>query len=894
MQGLPQKNRSASRRNNHQNLRIETTRDGRNNGLVDPMFGLLLLFTFVAWGTPPSRADVQLELHWGESSTTISNAVVEAPDGQRLPMSRWAKNNSEILTLSSSGQHVLHVQLGDEEQVFPFHVPDEGRILISYRDAVDGSERFQVEIDPRPIFSAEVNATARRRTERVLDVPISLIVRDDGQLEALSVNDLSDLGDYAPNLDFSISGGAGGAPSEATIYLRGVGQIEPGIFADPGVGIYVDGMYIARSQGSVLDLLDVERVEILRGPQGTLFGKNTTGGAIHLITRRPRGQSQGRLGITTGKFDRIEGEAGFEGPLSDHLNASLALRTAQRDGYTRSLIDGKAFNDENRWSARAAIAWQLDQATRVDVSVHGAQEREAALDQSLLEIPGAPGLAFYNSVLANTGQAVIDDSWITGDLYTSFSDFPSFSHGDVLAGLVRISYTTPAIDLLSLTGYRQYEYDGSSDFDGTPVRYFGRSYQQEQDQFSQEIQITGDALKHRLQFLLGGLYFEENPVDESITDTFGGLFEGLEAASGPIFAPPGAPPEVCPSDSPPLPIPCLGGAGNPFNGAFMFGDGIFDLLAIETKSWALFGEASLAINEQWSLSAGLRYTYEEKAFDFFTSSGDSPGRRLLDSEDWQAVSPRLTMSYQLADDVVLYASASHGFKSGGFNAGRSLSRAALNPYDQETLWAYEGGFKGTFLDHRLQVTGSVFHYDYADIQFASFLLLDGEIFLVIQNAAEAKLQGFELELEARPIDALTFTAAVGHVDSEYTDLQTEGGAPRDGTVPKTPEWTSNFSLQYVVDLAERGSLVLRGDVASKSKLFNDVANSPSIAQEGYSLAHARLMYAPSGDRWEIALAGTNLTDEEYLEHGFAAISAGLATGVAGRPREWSLSLLYRY
>ena len=839
----------------------------------------------------PCRADLLLTLRWAPP-IELTSVALETPDGETKAATKTLPGTALFPPLTLDGRYALVYEVDGESHRSPFDVPSSGHLNLDLQHDSVAGPKLSVEI--RPMLSGEINVTARKRQETALGVPISMIVRDEGQLEASSTHDLSQLDNVVSNLDVSLSGGAGGAPAEATIYLRGVGQIEPGVFADPGVGIYLDGMYIARSQGAVFDFLDVERVEILRGPQGTLFGKNSTGGAINLITRRPRAQSHGRLGLTAGSLDRLELLTGLEGKLGPKLNGSLSLRRAQRDGYTSSLISGQDFSDEDNWSARGALSWQTSTATRFDVSVRGVQEREAALDQGLLSIPGAPLLSFYQTALAAVGEPIIDQRFINGDLYTSFADYPSYNRGDIFSTVARLSHRMASLELLSISGYRQYEYSGSSDFDGTPIPFFARSYVQEQDQLSQELQLTGQAFDHRLQFLLGGLYFDEHPMDDSVTDNLGGLFDALERAPGAIYSPPGAPPEACPAGPTPGTVPCFGGAGNPNNGAFFFGDGIVDRLDIETRSWALFGEASLALGDRLSLTTGLRYTEETKDVQFFTSPKNSPDRTLRDGDGWQAVSPRLALSYAFNDDVTVYASASHGFKSGGFNAGRSLSRAALNPFDQETLWAYESGFKGIFIDNRLQLTGALFHYDYDDIQFASFLTVDNDFFYVIQNAASAKIQGFEIDLEARPSDTLSLNFGVGHVDSEYTELRQQGGASLNGVVPKTPRWTTNASLQYILDLQSKGSWVAHLDGVYKSKHYNDVANSEAIAQGAYALLNARLMYAPLGDRWEFALFGTNLGDEAYFDHGFAALSAGLATGIAGRPREWGVSVLRRF
>lgn len=842
----------------------------------------LVLFASVIEG-------VQLELRWTDA--TVEEAYVETPDGTRHTPS-WSSKRAFFGDLDAESAIDLVVRSDDAEHRFSWTTPARGKAVVDYEPNAAPGERFALTIDPRPAFSGDMEVVARKRPERALHVPIAMTSMDADDLELRSALDLRQAGDHVPNLDISLSGGAGGAPAEATIYLRGVGQVETGIFADPGVGIYIDGLYVARSQGAVLDLLDLERVEILRGPQGTLFGKNTTGGAIQLITRRAGQQTRGRVGATVGELDRFDAVAAIEGTLREGWVGSLSARSSQRDGYTRSLANDQTFNDDDRWIARGTLSWLADETTRVDFSGHVLQERETALDQTFLAALGSPLLGFYNQVLLDSGQQPLDSSFITGDLFTSFSDFPSFSRGDVVSGLLRIQRQWKETELLSITGYRQYEYRGSSDFDGSPVGFFAREYEQEQDQISQEFQLTGQALERRLRYSLGGLYFQENPVDVSLTHTFEGLFEGLEAAPGAIYAPPGQLPSSCGLIDP-APF-CMGGAGNPNNLLFFFGDGILDDLDIETQSWALFGEGSWDVLDRLSLSLGFRGTFEDKEVDFFTSPNNAPDRSLQASESWDAFSPRLALSYRVADDVVLYASAAHGFKSGGFNAGRSLSRATLNPYDQETLWAFETGFKGTFGNRKLQLTGAAFYYDYQDIQFASFLLVDREVFFVIQNAAEGIIQGFELALEAHLAPGLTFSGALGHVDSEYENLRTQGGAPQDGVVPKTPEWTFNVGLQYAHDLGDRGSLLWRTDYGYKTEYFNDVANSPSIAQDDFGRLSARLLYVPPGAAWEVALFGTNLTDEVYLEHGFAAISAGQATGIAGRPREWGLSLTYHF
>ena len=684
----------------------------------------------------------------------------------------------------------------------------------------------------------------------------------------------------------------GGAPSEATVYLRGVGQIETGIFADPGVGIYVDGVYVARSQGAVLDLLDLERIEVLRGPQGTLFGKNTTGGAIQLIPRRPSREREGRLMATVGDLDRRDLQLRVAGGFSERLYGSLALASRNRDGYLRSLQNGQETGGENRDSGRFALRWLADDQTVVDFSVDHHRERETALDQSLIATFPAPLLEFYNRVLVGSGLTPLTDAFITGDLGTSFSDFPSRSEGDVSLATLRVNHSTSKFELVSITALRDVEYSGSSDFDGTPIGLFARTYEQTQDQWSQEFQLSGQARGGRLDWLAGALYFEENPVDDALTFSTTELFPLLEAAPDAIYSPPGVPAGLC--DPVPTPGACFGGAGNPLNLAFFIGDGLLDLTEIETTSWAVFGEATWALGDRTSLTGGLRFTEETKDFRFFTDPRNQPARTLQDSDRWEEFSPRFSLSHQATEQTMVYLSASKGFKSGGFNAGRSQSRTSLNPYDQETLWAYEAGIKADLFDRKLRLSGAIFAYDYDDIQFASFLAVDNEIFLVIQNAADGKIEGLELELEALPGAGVRLLAGLGWTDTQYTDLRAQGGAPQKGVIPKTPEWTLDLGLEKRWDLSQGGQLVGRADLSYRSEYFNDVANSPQALQEEFELLNLRLAYAPTSERWEIALFATNIGDTEYREHGFVSIPAGVATAIGGRPREWGLSFDWRF
>ena len=859
-------------------------RRGRWSRLVLALGSLLL--------APSSSAVTVVELRIEPPPAAPTHAVLSHGDGQRLEADAPAGTGSMTFLPEKTGRWELTVELARGARAsINLDVAAGDEVSVVYRPA-DTTSPFLVEQHQLEVFESELVVTARRREEDIARIPVAVTAFSQEAMKARSMRDLSDVADFTPNVDFSASGGAGGAPSEATLYIRGVGQIETGVFADPGVAIYVDGVYLARSQGSVLDLLDLERVEILRGPQGTLFGKNSTGGAMQLITRRPGPERSGSLHATGGDLDRLDIEGRLSGAFSDRVFASLAFASRNRDGYQRSLASGATFGDENRDTARLALRWLADDRTVVDFSFDRSRERESVLDQRLVDVYPADLLDFYNEVLVGGGLAPLTTDFITDDPYTSLSDFPSFSHGDISLATLRLQRTTSRFDLLSITASRDVEYRGSSDFDGSPFDLFARSYVQTQDQLSQELQLTGTA-GERLDWVVGALYFEENPVDDGRTFSTSEVFPLLEAAPGAIYAPPGFSSTLCNPGPPPPGLPCFGGAGNLANLAFFQGDGVIDVVDIETTSWAIFGEGNWALGDRTSLSAGLRYTFEEKDFRFFTDPRNSPARTLRDKDDYAAWSPRLSLSHQVRDDLMVYLSASKGFKSGGFNAGRSQARTSIAPYEQEELWAYEAGLKATLFDRRLRLSGALFAYNYDNVQFASFLVIDNELFLAVQNAANAQIRGVELETEWLPAKGLRITSGLGWIDTEYTELFSEG-APQDGVIPKTPEWTFDLSVQRAWEKERLGRWVARADLSYRSAFFHDVANSPQVRQEGYELLNLRLGWSPSSELWELSFFATNVGDTVYLEHGFNSPPAGSATAITGRPREWGISLEWRF
>lgn len=750
--------------------------------------------------------------------------------------------------------------------------------------------------DDKPGVSEEIVVTARRIEESLQETPVAVTVFSADELEARSSENLRDLGDAAPNVTLTVSSGINGAPSEAVVYIRGIGHLGTGIFEDPGVGIYLDGVYLARAQGSVLDLVDVERIEILRGPQGTLFGKNTIGGAVSVVTRKPGAEFSIDTTVALGDLGRREFRERVGGMLGKGVFSSLSALFSRRDGYARSLALDEELNGDNRTVVRGALRFFPSSKVVVDWTADYVRERVDGLDQVMVEYDEQAALFvnIYNAVVASAGFEPYDGRWVTGDLYESYSGTPTSHDGDLWGTTLRVDWTFGGSTLSSLTSYRTLDFDNLEDRDAAPMMFVDIASTQEQDQLSQEFQLTGLAFDQKLKWLLGGLYFEESSSQLGETIIFENFFEAAEAAPGPIFPLPGVPEFLCGADAP-YGVPCIGGAGNPFNG--IFGTGFIDFVDHDVTSYALFGQGIWSLSERLSATFGLRYAYEEKELRVDeTRRFDGQQVSLSNRDSWEKVSPKLGLELRAGSNALVYGSVAWGFKSGGFN-GISQARDTLDSFDPEQLVAYEVGFKDDWLDHRLRLNAAAFWNDYTDIQFTAAVLQGTDIQFLIQNAGEAESKGFELELAAQPNPHFRVTAGVGYLDTKYRELRgvTPDTATLEGKFPKSPDWSVNLSPELRFDVAEGGEIAFRVDYSYRGRIYHDISNAPSVSQAPLDLVNARISFTPSRGRWELAAFATNLTDEAYIDSGiFITGGFGVALATPGRPREWGVSARFRF
>jgi iron complex outermembrane recepter protein len=778
----------------------------------------------------------------------------------------------------------------------------------------------------------EIVVTARKREERLQDTPLAVTAFTASDFENRSSVDVADVGNFAPNVTFDATAPISGSSNAVSVFIRGIGQTDFLITTDPGVGIYLDGVYIARSTGGLLDLVDVERVEVLRGPQGTLFGKNTIGGAISLTTKRPNlndMEAQGQ--VTFGRFSRLDFKVMANLPLGDTAAVRASFSRNERDGYGRRLLTNQRLGGLDNWTARVAGRWQPTPELDINVAfdyTKGDEESPVStiVSGSRQNSIGGPGTLFagllYNNLIRNpaTGLAPCatpgfpipfcgvpgliqtpqlpstatpyDRRWITGDLYTSNATGPTGSKYDIYGISGTIEWDLDAVQVKSITAYRNSAADFARDPDGSPLVLVHTSNTVRQDQFSQELQLTGQAFEDRFNWVVGGFFMTEQANDVVTVPFAQGAFDLMNATG-----------QGCSL------LPALTGAPGPV--ALPFCPNIFRVdnlgkgTLVDNKTYAIFGEGSYDISEKLSLTGGLRWTRDEKKIDLANIlTGGAPFSTATPrkEESFNEVNGRVILDYKVTDGVMTYASFSTGFKSGGFNGryGAPIPAGATT-FEPEKVKSYEVGLKGDFLDRRLRINTALFLMDYSNIQVVVF---DNGIPRTI-NAAGGEVQGLEVELTAAPVRNLLLQVNYGYLDARYTKLEDSVigsfGLPivnplrKDYKFVNAPDHNLNLGVQYTAPIMEWGELMLRGDVSHRSSVANDAVNTPELIQKGVTLVNLRATLSPLDSWWSVSVFGTNVTNERYFTSGVADEPGfGLVELNAARPSEWGVTLSVKY
>jgi iron complex outermembrane receptor protein len=750
----------------------------------------------------------------------------------------------------------------------------------------------------------EIIVTAQRREQSLQETPIAITALTGQDLEARTTFDLSDVGEYVPNLDFSTGTQSSRSSFVSAVFIRGVGQTDFIVTTDPAVGIYVDGVYYGRTTGGVVDMLDIQRVEVLRGPQGTLFGKNTIGGALNVVSAPVGKEFGGAAEVTVGNFGRTNFRGDLNIPLTDTLGGRLAVSIKKSDGYGKRLdfATGKEtakLGEDDSQSARGRLRWTPSDDVEANLAVDYTRIREPQVPDDIVTIdPTAGLLGLWNGLVGVPLGTPYTPQYLTDDDYTSYATGPNTANLDNWGASLNIAWNIGELTLRSITAYRSMDALFENDGDGSPVRVLGSDkVDLDQDQFSQEFHLLGKAFDDKLDWLAGLYYLHESANEFTHAYVMPGIFQSLEAIpfllgpAGPIG--PCPPPDVVPT----LPVPGpLGCAGNP-NNVFLDLDfsGIND---ITVENYAAFLHGTYDFTDHWSLTAGARYTHEKKTHDIVYGRVNSgyviapPGTVREDS--WDVVTPKAGVNYKFSDSAMAYLSASRGFRSGGYN-GRPFYRDAVRPFDPEYVWSYEAGLKSEWLDRRLIANLAVYYNDYTNMQLtANVATSDGNVAVITENAGQAEIKGFELELHARPVPQLDLIAGIGYTDAEFTEVDPGATITEDSTFLKTPEWDINVGGEYRIPIGA-ASLALRADYNWRSDWYNDTANTPNLHQPDVGILNARLTFESAEQTWAVAAYGTNLTDEHYITGGVGGAAAiGFDEVQYARPREYGVTLRYSF
>ncbi len=775
------------------------------------------------------------------------------------------------------------------------------------QDAQSGDAEDSASSGGTSALTEAIVVTARKREESVQSVPLAISAFSGESLEARGVAKIDGLASFTPNLTFQNNPSFGGAGSSAAIFIRGIGQKEVLPTTEPGVGVYVDGVYVARSVGALLDLVDVERVEVLRGPQGTLFGRNTIGGALSLTTKAPDADPSGKLELTTGSFNRIDGKLVANVPLSDTLFSKISLASFNRAGYVEHLVDGRMLGNVDTLTGRLDLRWEATPDLKISLALEGTRDRSNGPAFVLADVtyasalfnpdnlpmlrPGSsPAAGHYvinppfdaptdNFTLLHNyfatlmggancfgfdpyspqgaGDACFSDRFIVGDDADAGTG-PQYSKNDLWGAHAIVDWNLGPVQLKSITAYREVHGDYARDGDHSPFTILHLGDLLTQSQFSQELQVLGATENERLKYVLGLYYFKESGNNINNLD-----FTPVTFRSGGKFG---------------------------------------------TDSYAAFGQATWTPVDAIDLTVGLRYTKDDKSFlpdqvilvdktggALLAASPNTPPERVLPYEEVNlsedSFTPSFNLAWHAADDVLLYGSYSRGFKTGGFVQRVFPAQAEVPQFGSETADAFELGFKSQLFDRMLTLNGAAFYTKYNDLQVQVFT----GIAPVTKNAASAEIKGVELEAKLAPGGGWFLEGSLGYLDPEFTEVDPAASEiTLNSKFERVSEWTISSSLSKEFDFADGSNLMARLDWSYRSGAYMDALNSAELYQPGYSLFNANLAYTFADADVTVTAAVSNITDEHYLQTGIYGSSFGLYEHMYARPREWSLGIKWGF
>lgn len=731
----------------------------------------------------------------------------------------------------------------------------------------------------------EVIVTAQKRAENIQEVPISITAFSGEFLEENGIQRVSQVAHITPN--FSIAGST--QPSNSRIQIRGIGAAGNNAI-EPSVGVFIDGVYYPRPGSTIGLLKDISSFEVLRGPQGTLFGRNTVAGAMNITTRNPSQETEGAIELGYGAYDLYEVGGSFNAALSDSVAGRIAFMHADRDGYGDNLLTGEEYGARDDLVVRGKLQFEVSDQLSVLVTADHAKINAEGIGSEVLNATSNPVFEARNAALYGASP-VTDDSydWKVNQVVND-------DHEDEQSGVsVDINYEfANGTQLRSITAARTWEATYTDGDVNIARELIPGTTDYDNETLSQELQLTSPG-GETVDWLAGVYYYEEEYDIDLVRDA-GEAFcaPTIAAIAGPQFG------AIC------LAGPQEGATTNAFTQ--------------ELESLAVFGQATWNVNDALSTTLGLRWTDDEKDGDYvavvnnlaaglFAANENAVGMERNDSKTtWFG-----NVSWNASDDLMLFATASTGYKSGGFNSqsGGSVPLGDRRIFSPEETTNYELGVKSTLLGGTMTANATLYRMDIDDFQDRAF---DGLSFVVL-NAGEVRQQGIEVDINWVPIEPLRIVAGMGYLDSEYLSFRTApglpGGPPQDLTGERrnfSPEWQTSVTADWTQPLGN-GLQWFVGTSWSwldEQNVGTSSNNDPQAMQDAYSIVNARLGLRSAAGDWEIALFGNNLTEEDFCQTIFdqafgapiGAVNPVNNTSVMrcnlGAPTTWALRGSYRF
>ncbi len=733
----------------------------------------------------------------------------------------------------------------------------------------------------------EIVVTAQKREENLQETPIAVTSFTAETIRSKNITNISELQNFTPNLVFDTTSPISGLSSGAVVFIRGIGNTDFSLTTDPGVGTYVDGVYVARSAGGVLDVLDLERVEVLRGPQGTLFGRNTIGGAIDVTSRQPNRELSGSIEATVGNFSRFDLRASVDIPFSQTFLTSFVASRKTADGYVDRVLAGGQLGDEDELAFRAKFVWEATENLDLLFSYDRTEIDENSAASVILGFtPGASTIGYdlfraaFDPSLPDLSDFVANP---TDDV--SSTTGPTGTELEINGFSFTANYSRDNWSLKYIAGFRRTEGFFNRDPDNTPIAIthtFNPDY--EHEQLSHEIQLTG-IIGESIKYLAGVYTFDEDGVDNVFV---------------PIF------------------LPNVDDPMNPFG----FPAAVNNFATVDNGSDALYAQFTWDATDVIALTAGFRRTEDDKTFQYTQYiAADIDGNPLpvpisavnengdlvqgllplvgngsgTESASFDESTIRLGIDWQFAENSLLYYSYSEGFKSGGFVLRYVESRPAPLTFDPEFVDAHEIGLKWQGLNNRLRLNTAIFSMDYEDAQVTFFDRLGGPI---TANAGSLDVSGVEIELTALIGAGLTTEIGYGYTDAEYRSIRDIPGLSltidETASLVNTPENSLHLGLQYAWAIGVGGEIVARADYVYTDDIFNDAQNSPFLFQGSTSFVNASVAYAADGGKWGLTAFVKNANDERFIESGDSNFGLGFHEANFNRPRSYGLRVNYKF